>query len=67
MPTLDETADADADELPPDSQFESFYDKDSGAWTLRRIPSSPPAGVPEEPARALGGPVAPSPGGAGAS
>jgi hypothetical protein len=57
MPTLDETAADDAEELPPDSQFESFYDKDSAAWTLRRIPSSPPAGVAEEPACALGGSV----------
>lgn len=32
----------DIEELAPDSQFESFYDRDSGAWTLRRIPSSPP-------------------------
>lgn len=31
-----------SEELAPDSQFESFYDRDSGAWTLRRIPSSPP-------------------------
>ncbi len=46
MPTLNEAAaDDDADELPPDSQFESFYDADSGTWTLRRIPSSPPAAV----------------------
>lgn len=43
MPTLNDTAAAEeAEELPPDSQFESFYDKDSGTWTLRRIPSSPP-------------------------
>ncbi len=46
MPTLNEAAADDAaDELPPDSQFESFYDVDSGTWTLRRIPSSPPAAV----------------------
>jgi hypothetical protein len=25
-----------------DSQFESFFDAESGVWTLRRIPSSPP-------------------------
>jgi hypothetical protein len=46
MPTLNQTAATDeteADELPPDSQFESFYDNDSGTWTLRRIPSTPPA------------------------
>lgn len=45
MPTLENTgaAAADSDEdLPRDSQFESFYDKDSGTWTLRRIPSNPP-------------------------
>ena len=39
----DEADDEADDELPPDSQFESFYDADSGTWTLRRIPSSPPA------------------------
>ena len=33
---------AHADELPPDSEFESFYDNDSGVWTLRRISSNPP-------------------------
>ena len=35
-------ADDAADELPPDSQLESFYDVDTAVWTLRRIPSSPP-------------------------
>ena len=45
MPTLNGVEAEDADELPPDSQFESFYDEDSGTWTLRRIPSSPPAAV----------------------
>ena len=51
MPTLNDAAAAnDVDELPPDSHFESFYDLDSGHWTLRRIPSSPPAAVVEEPA-----------------
>ena len=39
----------DAEELPPDSQFESFYDSDADVWSLRRIPSSPPSCV-EEPA-----------------
>lgn len=47
MPTLNETvsidADDEAEELAPDSQFESFYDPDTGTWTLRRIPSTPPA------------------------
>lgn len=44
MPTLNQTpASDDAEELPPDSQFESFYDSESGTWTLRRIPSTPPA------------------------
>jgi hypothetical protein len=47
MPTLNQTAPTDGtketDEVPPDSQFESFYDNDSGTWTLRRIPSTPPA------------------------
>jgi hypothetical protein len=40
-----EAADLDEldDEPPPDSQFESFYDEESGVWTLRRIPSAPPA------------------------
>jgi hypothetical protein len=29
----------------PDSEtcFESYFDRDSGAWSLRRVPSSPPA------------------------
>jgi hypothetical protein len=52
MPTHHETGtdtdSAAADELPPDSQFESFYDQDSGAWTLRRIPSSPPTCAAED-------------------
>jgi hypothetical protein len=39
---------ADADESPPDSQFESFYDAESGEWTLRRIPSSPPVSGAED-------------------
>jgi hypothetical protein len=50
LPPLDAPipeAAADLDELDdepaPDSQFESFYDEESGVWTLRRIPSSPPA------------------------
>jgi hypothetical protein len=30
------------DELSPDSEFESYFDRDSGAWSLRRIPTSPP-------------------------
>lgn len=33
----------DTEDLPPESQFESFYDDDSGTWTLRRIPTTPPA------------------------
>ena len=37
-----------ANALPPDSVFESFYDPDSGTWTLRRIPSSPPACAAED-------------------
>jgi len=49
MPTLNEAGADDAGELPTDSQFESFYDVDSGTWTLRRIPSSPPAAVVDEP------------------
>ncbi|MDB4935077.1 MAG: hypothetical protein JWP87_2049 [Labilithrix sp.] len=42
MPTLDDTVTEADDDLSPDSQFESFYDADSGAWTLRRIPTAPP-------------------------
>jgi hypothetical protein len=46
LPTLDAALpepEAEAAEEPaPDSQFESFYDQESGVWTLRRIPSSPP-------------------------
>ncbi|HSO35486.1 MAG TPA: hypothetical protein VLT33_23315 [Labilithrix sp.] len=49
MPTLNDAAADDADELPPDSQFESFYDLESATWTLRRIPSSPPACAVDEP------------------
>ena len=49
MPTSNEAGADDAGELPTDSQFESFYDLDSGMWTLRRIPSSPPAAVVDEP------------------
>lgn len=52
MPTPYETgndlASEAADELSPDSQFESFYDQGSGAWTLRRIPSSPPTCAAED-------------------
>jgi len=50
MPSLandtDDTDDAEA--LPPDSQFESFFDRDSDKWSLRRIPSTPPACVEED-------------------
>ena len=42
IPKADDEDELD-DELPPDSQFESFYDEESGVWTLRRIPSTPPA------------------------
>jgi hypothetical protein len=33
-------------EPPPDSQFESYFDRDSGHWSLRRVPTSPPAAAP---------------------
>lgn len=38
---------ADADDAlehdaAPDSQFESYFEAATGAWTLRRIPSTPP-------------------------
>ena len=42
-PPSDTLPEIETDEPPPDSQFESFYDAESGVWTLRRIPSSPPA------------------------
>ncbi|MBX3189071.1 MAG: hypothetical protein KF819_18765 [Labilithrix sp.] len=32
----------DAHDVAPDSQFESYFDADSGVWSLRRIPSTPP-------------------------
>jgi hypothetical protein len=41
--TLPEIETDETEEPGPDSQFESFYDAESGVWTLRRIPSSPPA------------------------
>src|SRR5262249_54979656 len=34
-------------EPPPDSPFESYYDEESGTWSLRRVPSAPP---PDQPA-----------------
>jgi hypothetical protein len=40
--------DDDTEELPPDSQFESFYDSDADVWSLRRIPSCPPFPCAEE-------------------
>ncbi|MDB4946122.1 MAG: hypothetical protein JWP97_5656 [Labilithrix sp.] len=48
MPTLSNAAAHDADELPADSQFESFYDEAKQAWTLRRIPSAPPCALPDD-------------------
>ena len=49
LPEPESDADADAVEEPaPDSQFESFYDEESGVWTLRRIPSSPPSCAVED-------------------
>jgi hypothetical protein len=48
MPTLNDADADDADELPPDLPFESFYDKDSATWTLRRIKSSPPTCAPDD-------------------
>jgi len=42
IPEIEVDLQVDAGEPAPDSQFESFYDAESGAWTLRRIPSSPP-------------------------
>jgi len=45
---LPEAKEPEADEPAPDSQFESFYDAESGTWTLRRIPSSPPASGVED-------------------
>ena len=35
-------------EAPPDSQFESYYDAESGHWSLRRVPSSPPDADPSQ-------------------
>jgi len=34
----------------PEMEFESYFDRDSGSWSLRKIPSSPPASAPAEPA-----------------
>ena len=30
------------EEEAPNSEFESYYDRDSASWSLRRIPSSIP-------------------------
>lgn len=46
-PTANEERIDELDEPPPDSQFESFYDEESGVWTLRRIPSAPPLCGPD--------------------
>ncbi|MBS2013119.1 MAG: hypothetical protein JST00_09545 [Deltaproteobacteria bacterium] len=36
-------------EAAPDSQeFESYYDRDSGAWSLRRVPSAPPVALADD-------------------
>lgn len=48
MPTLSDVDANDADELPQDSQFESFFDELKGTWTLRRIPSAPPCALPDD-------------------
>lgn len=31
-------------ETAPEMMFESFYDDDSGVWSLRRVSTIPPAG-----------------------
>jgi hypothetical protein len=36
-------------DVAPDSQFESYFDTDSGVWSLRRIPTSPPPLASAEP------------------
>jgi len=38
-------------EAPPEPamEFESYFDRESGSWSLRKIPSSPPASGPVEP------------------
>lgn len=38
--------DSDARDL--ETVFESFFDRDSGVWSLRRVPTSPPPGESEE-------------------
>jgi hypothetical protein len=38
-----DTEDEDVESVLADLLFESFYDRDSGSWSLRRIPSEPPA------------------------
>lgn len=35
-------------DLAPDSQFESFFETDSGRWTLRRVPTAPPVALPDD-------------------
>ena len=48
LPEAENGEEAEGEEPAPDSQFESFYDEESGTWTLRRIPSSPPASCAED-------------------
>lgn len=47
--TCDVEADCEEIDVVPDSQeFESYYDRDSGAWSLRRVPSAPPLALAED-------------------
>ncbi|MBX3207739.1 MAG: hypothetical protein KF764_22000 [Labilithrix sp.] len=35
-------ADAESDANEHETVFESFFDRDSGVWSLRRVPTAPP-------------------------
>lgn len=48
--TMANTFDAEEEiDVAPDSQeFESYYDHDSGAWSLRRVSSAPPVALADD-------------------
>jgi hypothetical protein len=41
-------ADDDTDAVDATTLFESYFDRDSGVWSLRRIPTTPPQELVDE-------------------
>lgn len=42
------SGEGDIDAVPDSQAFESYYDHDSGAWSLRRVPSAPPSPLADD-------------------